>query len=157
MAVSIEYLKIEDLKPYENNPRINDGAVEAVARSIEEFGFKVPIVIDRNNVIVTGHTRLKASKRLGIEEVPCVRVEGMDDQEKRAYILADNLLTERGGWDMDILNSELDEIAIDMSDFGFENVEESLGDMSFPEDEPYLVTCPKCGYTFDPEGGDFDE
>ena len=77
-------MKLNDLHPYENNPRLNDDAVEAVANSIEQFGFKVPIIIDKNNVIVTGHTRYKAAKQLGLEKVPCIKADDLTDQQIKA-------------------------------------------------------------------------
>lgn len=114
-------LNLEDIKPYENNPRKNDGAVDAIARSIEQFGFNQPIVIDRNNIIVAGHTRHKAAKKLGLKTVPCIRVEDLTDEEVKAYRLADNKTAELAGWDFEMLAEELQEIDdIDMSDFGFE-------------------------------------
>ena len=112
---------IKDIKPYEKNPRKNDSAVEAVANSIKEFGFKVPIVIDKDNVIVCGHTRYKAAKKLGIDKVPCVIADDLTDEQIKAYRLADNKVSELAEWDIDLLGEELDGIFdIDMSDFGFD-------------------------------------
>jgi len=82
--------KVDDLIPYENNPRYNDEAVEYVANSIKEFGFKVPIIIDKNNVIVAGHTRYKASLELGLEEVPTIIADDLTDEQVKAFRLADN-------------------------------------------------------------------
>ena len=82
--------KLEDLVPYENNPRNNDEAVDYVAQSIKEFGFKVPVVIDTNNVIVAGHTRYKASKKLGINEIPCLVADDLTPEQIKAFRLADN-------------------------------------------------------------------
>ncbi len=93
--MKIEYKKIDDLKPYENNPRFNDDAVEYVANSIKEFGFKVPIVIDKDNVIVAGHTRYKASMELGLEEVPCIVADDLTDEQVKAFRLADNKVGEK--------------------------------------------------------------
>ena len=73
--------KISEIIPYENNPRKNDDAVEYVANSIKEFGFKVPVIIDKNNVIVAGHTRVKAAERLGIEEIPCIMADDLTDEQ----------------------------------------------------------------------------
>lgn len=81
-------LNINQLKPYENNPRINDKAVDAVAASIKEFGFKVPIIIDKNNVIVAGHTRLKAAQKLGLEEVPVIVADDLTEEQIKAFRLA---------------------------------------------------------------------
>lgn len=121
--LKIVYKKISDLTPYDNNPRLNDGAVDAVAKSIEEFGFKVPIVIDKDGVIVAGHTRLKAAKQLQIDEVPCIVAEDLNEEELKAFRLADNKVSELAGWDWDKLQDELEqlqEMDIDMGEFGFE-------------------------------------
>ena len=116
----IEILRTSDLVPYENNPRRNDEAVEQVASSIREFGFKVPIIIDKNNVIVAGHTRLKACERLGITEVPCIRADDLTDDQIKAFRLADNKVGEIATWDDAKLEIELDAIEMDMSEFGFD-------------------------------------
>lgn len=118
--LKIVYKKIDDLTPYENNPRLNDGAVDAVAKSIEEFGFKVPIVIDKDGVIVAGHTRLKAAKQLAIDEVPCIIADDLSDEELKAFRLADNKVSELAEWDFAKLDAELTDIDFDMSDFGFD-------------------------------------
>lgn len=118
--LKIVYKKIDDLTPYENNPRLNDGAVDAVAKSIEEFGFKVPIVIDKDGVIVAEHTRLKAAKQLHIDEVPCIIADDLSDEELKAFRLADNKVSELAEWDFDKLDAELKNIDFDMSDFGFD-------------------------------------
>ena len=123
--------KLKDIKPYEKNPRKNDSAVDAVANSIREFGFKVPVVIDKDGVIVCGHTRYKAAKKLGLEKVPCVVADDLTEEQIKAYRLADNKVSELAEWDIDLLGEELDGIFdIDMSDFGFSFAEEaeSTGD-----------------------------
>lgn len=113
--------KIEEIKPYEKNPRKNDGAVDSVANSISQFGFKVPIVIDGNNVIICGHTRYKAAKKLGLDKVPCVIADDLTEEQIKAYRLADNKVSELAEWDIDLLGEELDGIFdIDMTDFGFD-------------------------------------
>lgn len=113
--------KINDIKPYEKNPRKNDNAVDAVANSIREFGFKSPVVIDKDNVIVCGHTRYKAAQKLGLGVVPCVVADDLTDEQIKAYRLADNKVAELAEWDIDLLGEELDDIFdIDMSDFGFD-------------------------------------
>ncbi len=88
--MEIVYKKIGELKPYENNPRKNDEAVDAVAASISEFGWKVPVVIDTDNVIVAGHTRYKAAKKLGIEDIPCIVADDLSEEQVKAFRLADN-------------------------------------------------------------------
>lgn len=112
--------RVEDLIPYENNPRINDGAVDAVAASISRFGWKVPLVIDKNNVVVTGHTRLKAAKALGLDTVPCILADDLSEEQVRAFRLVDNKTGELAGWDFGALEEELADLTIDLSDFGFE-------------------------------------
>ena len=117
--------KICDIKPYEKNPRKNDNAVEQVANSISQFGFKVPVVIDKDNIIVCGHTRYKASKKLGLDTVPCVVADDLTEEQIKAYRLADNKVAELAEWDIDLLGEELDGIFdIDMSDFGFDLTDE---------------------------------
>ena len=113
--------QLDEIKPYENNPRHNDNAVDAVAASIREFGFKVPLVIDRDGVIVAGHTRLKAAKKLGLDKVPCFIADDLTDEQVRAFRLADNKVGELATWDLDTLKVELDNIGeIDLSDMGFD-------------------------------------
>ena len=120
-------VKIGDLKPYKRNPRKNENAVDAVAASIKEFGFKIPIVIDNNYEIVAGHTRLKAATKLGLETVPCIIADDLTPEQIKAFRLADNKTAELAEWDLDLLGLELDDIPLDMSLFGFtptENVSE---------------------------------
>nr|DAP16325.1 MAG TPA: adenine specific DNA methyltransferase [Caudoviricetes sp.] len=115
-------IALKDLKPYENNPRKNDDAVKYVAESIKEFGFRVPIVIDKNNVIVAGHTRYKAAKKLKMSEVPCIIADDLTEEQIKAYRLADNKVAEKAEWDFDLLGTEIDGIIdIDMELFGFED------------------------------------
>jgi ParB-like chromosome segregation protein Spo0J len=112
---------ITSLKEYENNPRNNDKSVEKVAASIREFGFKVPIVIDKNNVIVCGHTRVRAAKRLKLDVVPCIVVDDLTPEQIRAFRLADNKTSEFSDWDIEKLDAELAALDIDMTLFGFED------------------------------------
>ena len=115
--------KINELKPYENNPRINDEAVKYVAKSIKEFGFKVPIIVDKNNVIVAGHTRYKASLELGLKEVPCIVADDLNEEQIKAFRLADNKVSEKSQWDYELLDDELKDILnINMEDFGFVDI-----------------------------------
>lgn len=117
-------MNVSELIPYENNPRHNDVAVDYIANSIKEFGFKQPIVVDKNNVIIAGHTRLKAAQKLGLSEVPVIIADDLTDDQVKAYRLADNKTAEIATWDFDLLDLELDNIEMDMSDFGFEEIEE---------------------------------
>lgn len=118
--MKIENKKLTDITPYENNPRRNDAAVEYVANSIREFGFKQPIVIDKDGVIVAGHTRYKAAQKLGLDEVPCVMADDLTTEQVKAYRLADNKVAELAGWNFEMLDNELSKIFdIDMGDFGF--------------------------------------
>lgn len=136
--MNIVIKKIDDIKPYDKNPRKNDEAVKYVANSIKEFGFKVPIVIDKNNTIVCGHTRYKASKQLKLKEVPCIVADDLTDEQIKAYRLADNKVSEQADWDMTLLGEELLDIEdLDMGDFGFELFDED----EEPEDEdnPYTT------------------
>lgn len=119
--MNIIEMRLADIKPYEKNPRKNDNAVQYVAESISQFGFKVPIVIDKDNVIVCGHTRHKASIELGLEKVPCIIADDLTEEQIKAYRLADNKVAEQAGWDFDLLSGELaDILSIDMADFGFD-------------------------------------
>ena len=111
---------IDDLVPYENNPRNNEDAVDAVASSIEAFGFKVPVIIDGDNVVVAGHTRLKAARRLGMEHIPCIVADDLTEEQVKAFRLADNKVSELAEWDFSKLETELASIDFDMLRFGFE-------------------------------------
>lgn len=145
--------KVKDLKPYEKNPRKNDDAVQYVANSIKEFGFRVPIVIDSNNTIVCGHTRWKASKLLNMETVPCVVADDLTEEQIKAFRIADNKVSEMAGWDFPMLDAELAEIEmLDMEDFGFANFNNDDIDDFFEksdhvekEEKLHVITCPHCG------------
>ena len=116
--------RLDEIHPYENNPRKNDEAVEAVANSIKEFGFKQPIVVDSDGVIIVGHTRYKAAQLLGLETVPVLVANDLTEEQARAYRLADNKVSELAKWDDERLKYELLDIKdIDMSDFGFTTFE----------------------------------
>ena len=158
--MKIVNLKIEELIPYINNPRNNENAIDKVASSIKEFGFKVPIVVDKDKVVVTGHTRLLASKKLGLEEVPCVIAEDLSEAQIKAFRIADNKVSEYSTWDNELLNIELEqleELNFDMSEFGvsvFEPIEFEIdGDIEDILEEEYqeppkkTCTCPNCGHT----------
>ena len=158
--IEIIYKKTEELQTYKRNPRINDSAVKPTANSIKEFGFKVPIVIDENNEIISGHTRLKAAKLLGLKEVPCIMAEDLDEEQKKAFRLADNKTAELAGWDLELLMDEMVRIqSIDMEQFGFqiEDMEDFALDLDdsgkneAAEPTGKLAHCPKCGFVFEVE------
>lgn len=132
--MTIKEMKIEELNEYENNPRHNENAVDAVAASIQNFGFKVPIIIDCDNVIVAGHTRLKAARKLGLEKVPCIVADDLTPEQIKAFRVADNKTAELAEWDIELLEQELNELKdldFDMSEFGF--------DLSEFEKEPEIT------------------
>ena len=140
--MKVENVSIQDVKPYTKNPRKNDDGVDAVANSIKEFGWQQPIVVDKDKVIIVGHTRYKAAKKLGMKEVPVVVASNLSDEQVRAYRLADNKTGELTDWDMGLLDDELGDIAdIDMSDFGFDledlesTQETSVDDQEVEEDD----------------------
>lgn len=146
--------KLDELKPYKNNPRYNDEAVEYIANSIKEFGFKVPIVIDKNNTIVAGHTRYKASLELGLTEVPCIVADDLTEEQIKAFRLVDNKVSEYSQWNFELLEEEMKELDIDMGDFGFESLND-LTDDDFIQDteitkekENKTIICPNCGMEF---------
>lgn len=117
-------IKIAELKPYKNNPRKNDGAVDSVAASIREFGFRVPIIVTADLEIIAGHTRLKAAKKLGMASVPCIKASDLSPEQIKAFRLADNKVSELAEWDFSALSLELEGIEnIDMMQFGFESIE----------------------------------
>lgn len=123
------------LIPYENNPRNNTEAVDYVANSIREFGFKVPLVVDSNNIVICGHTRLLAAKQLNMKEVPCIIADDLTDEQIKAFRLADNKVGEIATWDLSVLVDELKDINfINMEEFGFLNADELRTDF-FDEEE----------------------
>ncbi len=145
--------KISELKEYKNNPRKNDKAVEYLKSSIRDFGFKVPIVIDKDDVIVCGHTRLKAAKALKMKTVPCIIADDLTDEQIKAFRLADNQVTGLSTWDNEMLDAELETLGIDMSAYGFslgkvlENSSEEINVADF-DDEEFEYECPCCGFHF---------
>lgn len=123
--MNIEYVKTGSVKPYDKNPRRNDDSVEVVANSIKEFGFQQPIVVDKDMVVIAGHTRLKAAKKLKLKEVPVIVADNLTDEQAKAYRLADNKVSESSEWDFELLDDELNQILnIDMDDFGFDFTED---------------------------------
>ena len=155
----IEYMSIDSVFPYENNPRKNDDAVEIAAESIKQYGFNVPILIDRNHVIIAGHTRYKAAKKLNLEEVPVIVLDFDEDQAKQ-YRIIDNKTSDLSSWDYEKLEIELDKIPeMDLSflKFNFENeededeIEGNLNqsvelDIDVYEADRFEFECPYCGF-----------
>lgn len=126
---------IGDIRPYEKNPRKNAKAVGYVAESIRQFGFKVPLVVDRDGVIVTGHTRYKAAKQLGLETVPCIVADDLTEEQIKAFRLADNKVAEKAEWDFDLLDGEIADLTDwDMEALGFDFSWNS-GEEEEPEEE----------------------
>lgn len=120
-TVKVVMRKLEDLRPYAGNPRQNDNAVAAVAESIRQFGWQQPIVVDKDDIIVVGHTRFKAAQRLGLKTVPVIKAENLTEEEARAYRLADNRLAELAQWDFEKLGEELDKLdSFEFDSFGFD-------------------------------------
>lgn len=114
-ALKIIHKDISEIKPYANNPRKNDAGVDAVAASIQEFGFKIPIVIDTKNEIIAGHTRIKAARKLGITEIPCIIADDLTEDQAKAFRIVDNRVAELSTWDYELLQVELDSIDMDLS------------------------------------------
>lgn len=159
--LQIVYLAPEELTPYENNARKHgEEDVAAIIRSIEEFGFDDPIGIwGESNIIVEGHGRLEAAKTLGMASVPCIRLDHLTEDQRKAYALAHNKTAELSGWDFATLEGELNDLdgLFDMADFGFveHNVNPEVLDELFApaedkEKEPKRVQCPHCGEWFTP-------
>ena len=151
--IQVVYKGVEELIPYINNPRLNDDAVDAVASSIKNFGFKNPIVIDSDNEIINGHTRLKAAKKLGLDTVPVIIADDLTEAQKKAFRLADNKVSEIAEWDIELLNIELESIGEMFTGFdeiekemfkSVEEIERRLDEHQAPEEEYYC--CPKCKY-----------
>ena len=157
----IVMMPIDDIIPYENNPRHNDNAVEPTANSIDQLGFRGAIIVDKNNVIIAGHTRLKAAQKLGMTEIPVIVADDMTEEEAAAYRLADNKTAELAGWDFTALVEEIDNIgeAFDLEDFGFDFADEIVENHSKPAENKELDLsdfgedafeheCPRCGFKF---------
>jgi len=143
-------VNIEELIPYENNPRINDGAVEAVAESIKQCEYVTPIIVDEEMVILAGHTRLKALKKLGYTECEIIVKAGLTEDQKKKYRILDNKTSEFAKWDNELLEQELEDIDFEGFDFGFIKVEDIDIDSFFEETEEKpketkTMVCPHCG------------
>lgn len=147
--ISMEYVKkkLSELKPYENNPRINDEAVDDVAESIRQCSYIAPIVIDEDGVILAGHTRYKALKKLGYQECEVVVVSTLTDEQKKKYRLYDNKTAEMASWDQKKLSAELCDVAFGGYDFG--QPETALPADGAEKDGSSMMACPCCGEVFE--------
>jgi len=149
----IEQVPPKMLVPYGRNAKKHPAEqIEKLKNSIVAFGFLTPCVIDREYNIIAGHGRVQAALELGMNTVPCVFVDGLTDEERRAYILVDNRIGELSGWDYELLDMELDNIQLDMSEFGFsadgidiDNFFEAAGQSEETEKKQKEAVCPNCG------------
>lgn len=133
--LEVVYRSLDEIIPYENNPRDNTKAIKEVAKSIKEFGFKNPIIIDNHNIIVAGHSRLKAAKDLGLKEVPTIKATDLTDKQIKAFRIADNKVSEYAEWDMAMLEEEMEDLENVFTGFEIEDFE--IGDFEDEEDNPY--------------------
>lgn len=161
--MEIKLVDINLIQPYSKNPRINDNAVDKVAASIKEFGFRQPLVVDENMVLITGHTRLKAAYKLGFKELPIHIASGLTPEQIKAYRIADNRVAQDSSWDSTLLNYELTdlkEMKFDLELTGFTDFELD-GYLNPKEDERFsdnfdnrldknkTATCPRCNHEFE--------
>ena len=159
--MKLETLKLTDVLPYENNPRKNDDAVNAVAESIKQCSYIAPIIVDEGHVIIAGHTRYKALKALGTVEVPCLICDGLTEEQKKKYRYLDNKTGEKATWDLMKLETELEGIDLEGFDFFGQEGQEGSGEKAEWDaegsvelgtevfgDEKFRYECPKCGFRF---------
>lgn len=155
-----QLIALSMLKPYPDNPRINEDAVDYVARSIQDYGFKVPLVVDKDMVIICGHTRYEAAKKLNMGSVPCIIAADLTEEQVAAYRLADNKVSEFSSWDFDKLQAELATIDnIDMGEFHFFRFDDEEEEIEEPDErdpkangpvsKQVVCTCPKCRRQFE--------
>ena len=160
--MKIEKISIDKIKPYENNAKLHPPEqIEQIKKSIQDFGNNDPIAVDENSVIIEGHGRYQALKELGFKEIEVIRLTHLNEQQKKAYILAHNKLTMNTGFDFNMLSLELDSIDdFDMSDFGFEidfekenqRISENKEiDTNEFNDEEFDFECPRCGFRWNNE------
>jgi len=145
MALRIEYLPVEKLRPYERNARTHsDAQIDAIAESIRQFGFNAPVLIDDDDGVIAGHARLAAARQLGLDTVPCVRLSHLNDAQRRAYILADNRLAEMAVWDVPLLSLEVGELTLEDVDLSFLDLDSLLPveneDFPVEDGEDALIT-----------------
>lgn len=147
MEQKIEYLSVSSIKPYENNPRNNTFAIDAVAKSIEKNGFRAPVLVDKDMVIIAGHTRWLAAQKLGMDKVPCIIEDDMSEEQVRAYRLADNKTAEASSWNDELLQAELSALqqqGYELTDMGFSEAElsELLGEVSDADFDDFFTEAP---------------
>jgi ParB-like chromosome segregation protein Spo0J len=161
-GLRVEYRPLDALIPFARNPRAHsDDQVAQIAASIREFGFTNPILLDGGNGVIAGHGRLAAARQLGLQTVPCIELGHLTEEQKRAYVIADNKLALNAGWNEELLRLELTdlkEMGANLQLIGFDAMELAdimMGkDIEFKEydesaaDDVQLVTCPKCGHSF---------
>lgn len=169
--MKIKDIRIESIKPYENNPRDNSKAVQYVKKSILQFGFKVPLVVTSDNVIVCGHTRYEAARSIGMDTVPCIIADDLTPEQIKAFRIIDNKSQEQASWDFSLLDKELKELSEMSLDFNLEDfslyqidmnasgqgidfdLESVLGNSSDEKKEsskkPKCTKCPECGFEFE--------
>ena len=145
--MKLERLKLADIEPYKNNPRKNDDAVNAVAESIRQCSYITPIIVDEDHVIIAGHTRYKALKKLGYKECEVVIASDLTEEQKKKYRLYDNKTAEMASWDQKKLSAELCDVDFQGYDFGQPEI--ALPDDEAGEDGPKTMTCPCCGEVFE--------
>lgn len=150
--LKIEKVKLDDIKTYENNAKLHPSEqIEQIKKSIQEFGFNDPLAVDENNVIIEGHGRYIALKELGYKEAPVIRLGGLDEEHKKAYMLVHNKLTMNSDFDIDVLNDELESILnIDMEQFDFHIADidwddiEDIDTNNYDEPKHSMLECPSC-------------
>lgn len=164
--MEIVYKEINELKPYENNSRTHDESqIKQICESIKEYGWTNPVLIDEKGMIIAGHGRVEAGKKLDIKEVPCIVLSGLTDAQKKAYVIADNKMALNAGWDFNLLSLELEnlkELDFDLELTGFsadeidgllstnEDIENNdYEEQDLKENNTQLHKCPECGCEFE--------
>lgn len=154
--LKVEYIETEKLKPYANNAKIHtDEQIKQIEKSIQEFGFNDPIAVWKDNEIIEGHGRLMAAINLGMDKLPIIRLDDLTDEQRHAYMLVHNQLTMNTGFNYELLDVEIENIELDMSEYGFEtqsfsaeDLDDFFTDAETKEKEPKKVQCPHCGEWF---------
>ena len=161
--MKLERLKLSEITPYGNNPRKNDGAVNAVAESIRQCSYITPVIVDEDHVIIAGHTRYKALAALGMDDIECLVCDGLTEEQKKKYRFLDNKTGEKAAWDLMKLETELE--GLDLEGFDFFGMAEDLPvdgdgdpnrelagtteyDAEVFGDEKFRYECPNCGFRF---------